>query len=116
VNAAMLRKAARLFQGTHDFSAFGSPTSPDGTTIRTVRSAAWTRQNDEWLFEIEADAFLYRMVRRLVFLQVAYAQGRGSLEALSASLADPGGQTPGILPAGLAPAHGLVLAGVTYDP
>ncbi len=71
VNAAMLRKAARLFLGTHDFSAFGSPTSPEGTTMRTVRSAVWTRQNDEWLFEIQADAFLYRMVRRLVFVQVA---------------------------------------------
>jgi tRNA pseudouridine38-40 synthase len=115
VNAARLRKAALLFLGTHDFSAFGSATSSDGSTVRTVQSAGWSRHGDEWLFEIAADAFLYRMVRRLVFLQVAHAQGRCSLEALSSSLTDPGAQVPGALPAGLAPAHGLVLAGVTYD-
>ena len=29
-----------------------------------------------WRFEVQANAFLYRMVRRMVFLQVAVAQGK----------------------------------------
>jgi tRNA pseudouridine38-40 synthase len=112
VRAGKLRSAARVFAGTHDFAAFGSPTSQSGTTVRTVHVTGWTRQGDEWQYEIRADAFLYRMVRRLVFLQVAAAQNRCSLEALASALIDPGDRSE--LPAGLAPAHGLTLVEVTY--
>src|SRR5512136_3392081 len=56
-----LTRLAGVWSGRHDFSAFGSPTSPNGSTIRTVLSAEWKRKGSEWTFEIEADAFLYRM-------------------------------------------------------
>ena len=73
----LLADAAKLFLGKHDFSAFGSPTTPKGTTVRTVMKAEWMQvEKDEWHFEVQADAFLYRMVRRLVFVQVAVAQGK----------------------------------------
>ena len=39
-------------------------------------SARWQKQADEWIFEIQADAFLYRMVRRLVYVQVAVGQAQ----------------------------------------
>ena len=109
VDVDELHRAASLFQGTHDFASFGSPTSRKGTTVRTVMQAGWRRHEDELQFEIQADAFLYRMVRRLVFVQVAFAQGRCSLEAVEAAL-----HIQGELPAGLAPAHGLTLVEVTY--
>lgn len=112
MRAGKLRSAAKIFTGTHDFAAFGSPTSHSGTTIRTVHEAEWSRQGDEWRFEIRADAFLYRMVRRLVFLQVGAAQERCSLEALAAAVSDPRRRRE--LPGGLAPAHGLTLVEVTY--
>src|SRR5512138_973556 len=41
VNTDILAKTAKLFLGTHDFSAFGSPTTPKGTTVRTVIKAKW---------------------------------------------------------------------------
>ena len=86
----LLANAAKLFLGTHDFSAFGSPTTPKGTTVRTVMKAEWMQAGkDEWHFEVQADAFLYRMVRRLVFVQVAVAQGKVSAEAIARSLAKP---------------------------
>lgn len=113
VEAGKLRLAAGMLRGEHDFSAFGSPTSSKGTTVRTVQAARWRRSKDEWLFEIQADAFLYRMVRRLVFVQVALAQGRSSLEGLRRSL-DRGASAASELPAGLAPAQGLTLVEVTY--
>jgi tRNA pseudouridine38-40 synthase len=119
----VLAETARLFLGMHDFSAFGSPTTPGGGTVRTVMKAAWTRQAapDEWHFDVQADAFLYRMVRRLVFVQVAAAQGKVSPQAIADCIADPfpaGTRrgTPVVLPAGLAPAHGLTLVEVTYTP
>jgi tRNA pseudouridine38-40 synthase len=106
-----LQDAASLFLGTHDFAAFGSPTSRKGSTVRTVHAASWATSGDELRFEIQADAFLYRMVRRLVFIQAAVAQERCTLHALAAALENP---SAGRLPAGLAPAHGLVLVEVTY--
>ncbi|MDO8755257.1 MAG: hypothetical protein Q7J80_15275, partial [Anaerolineales bacterium] len=62
-----------------------------------------------WQFEVRADAFLYRMVRRLVFVQVAVAQGRCPLEKIRHALSKQGN-----LLAGLAPAHGLTLVEVSY--
>ena len=115
-----LAKTAQLFLGTHDFSAFGSPTTPTGSTVRTVMKAEWTQAApDEWDFEVQADAFLYRMVRRLVFVQVAVAQGKVSAEAIAHSLAkqdraETRSETLAAVPAGLAPAHGLTLVEVTY--
>ena len=117
INADILSKVAKLFWGTHDFSAFGSPTTPKGTTVRTVMKAEWQQvSEDGWHFEVQADAFLYRMVRRLVFVQVAVAQGKTSVEAVAGSLAKPpaAGARSG-LPSGLAPAHGLTLVEVKYN-
>jgi tRNA pseudouridine38-40 synthase len=116
INAKTLADAAELFLGTHDFSAFGSPTAPKGTTVRTVLKAEWQQVGEDgWHFEVQADAFLYRMVRRLVFIHVAVAQGKISVEAVANSLAKhpPAGTRSG-LPSGLAPAHGLTLVEVSY--
>jgi tRNA pseudouridine38-40 synthase len=110
VELERLSEAAAIFPGTHDFACFGSPVRSGGTTIRTVGSARWQETGGELTFEIRADAFLYRMVRRLVFLQVAAAQGRVTLEALARCLSRGAGR----LPAGLAPAHGLTLVEVAY--
>jgi tRNA pseudouridine38-40 synthase len=117
VNPDLLAEAARLLIGTHDFSAFGSPTTPKGTTVRTVSSALWMQAAEDgtWKFEVQADAFLYRMVRRMVFVQVAVAQGKVPAEAIGRALAgQASGKTRSGLPSGLAPAHGLTLVEVVY--
>jgi len=118
IDEDVLAGSAKLFPGTHDFSAFGSPTTPKGTTVRTVMKAEWTHvEEDEWHFEVQADAFLYRMVRRLVFAQVAVAQGKFSAEIIAHSLVEQGSAGKrSEIPAGLAPAHGLTLVEVTYPP
>jgi tRNA pseudouridine38-40 synthase len=119
MNSNSLASVSSLFLGTHDFSAFGSPTTPKGGTVRSVMQAKWiqTREaKDEWLFHVQADAFLYRMVRRLVFVQVAIAQGKVSAEIIADALANPAkAKLRSEIPAGLAPAHGLTLVEVTYD-
>lgn len=113
-----LAPLAVLWPGSHDFAAFGSPTTPKGSTVRTVYSAEWRSGGDEWTFEIEADAFLYRMVRRLVYLQVAVGQGRLSAETLASALGSRRPVREGAqerLPGGLAPPGGLMLVEVKYD-
>jgi len=110
VDEDALKRNASIFLGTHDFAAIGSRTTPKGTTVRTVTKAEWKKMPDgEWQFEVRADAFLYRMVRRLVFVQVSIAQGKCSVEKVQHALSKQG-----TLLAGLAPSHGLTLVEVTY--
>jgi tRNA pseudouridine38-40 synthase len=111
--------AARLFLGRHDFAAFGSPPKPAGSTTRTVMKSEWQSQGDEWIFEVQADAFLYRMARKLVHVQVAVGQGKLSAQNIAEALEGKPprkyiGAGAGI-PGGLAPAHGLTLIEVTYS-
>jgi len=108
----VLLEAAGVFLGRHDFSAFGSPSREQASTVRTVITSEWSQSDGEWQYEVRADAFLYRMVRRLVFVQVAVAQGRCLKETVVKALERP--QVKNEIPAGLAPAHGLTLVEVTY--
>lgn len=65
LDLAAMQAAADCLIGRHDFFAFGSP--PQGVnSVRDVSCAAWSF-NAPWLtFDIEANAFLYRMVRMVV--------------------------------------------------
>jgi tRNA pseudouridine38-40 synthase len=111
-NHDALIETTGVFLGQHDFSAFGSPSREQSSTVRTVTLSEWTKSNDEWQYEVRADAFLYRMVRRLVFVQAAVAQGRCSKEIVVKALKNP--RFKNEIPAGLAPAHGLTLIEATY--
>jgi len=111
LNGELLGQAAQAFIGKHDFAAFGTPPRTGSSTVRTIMNAEWQARDDEWFFTVEADAFLYRMVRRLVYIQVAVGQGRLRADAIRMAL-DGRDQ----LPAGLAPPNGLTLVAVTYPP
>jgi tRNA pseudouridine38-40 synthase len=113
-----MQPLANIWPGRHDFGAFGNPPRSGGSTIRTVLSAGWRQQADEWIFEIQADAFLYRMVRKLVYAQVAVGQARLTADTLVQSLDDRQEirrKAQNLIPAALAPACGLTLAEVRYD-
>ncbi len=111
VELEKLQAAAGLLPGTHDFAAFGAPTRPGGPTVRTVWQAGWKPAEGGWAFEIQANAFLYHMVRRLVFLQVQVGQGLLALQDFENGLKACQPQVPG-----LAPPNGLVLVEVLYEP
>jgi tRNA pseudouridine38-40 synthase len=109
VDAILLQQAAGLLLGRHDFSAFGAPPHAGGSPLRTVQAAAWQVEEEGYGFEVSANAFLYHMVRRMVYLQVLAGQNRLDLNDLA-----QGVQAACPLPPGLAPAHGLVLKHVMY--
>ena len=104
-----MAQAAQALIGCHDFNAFGSPTSEGGTTQREVFSADWQQQNDEYQFDITANAFLYHMVRRITFVLVAIGQQEASETFVEESL-----ESGEMALTGLAPAEGLVLEEVCY--
>jgi tRNA pseudouridine38-40 synthase len=113
-----LTPLANIWPGRHDFAAFGTPPRVGGSTFRTVMSSRWQQQGDEWTFEIQADAFLYRMVRRLVYAQVAVGQARLSAKILAQALdyrPDIQQEAHSLIPVNLAPASGLTLVEVRYN-
>jgi len=112
IKEGSLDEVDTVFLGRHDFGAFGSTPHSQSSTIRTVSLSEWKQLESEWQYEIQAEAFLYHMVRRLVFVQVAVGQGRCTKEAVVKALERP--QSKSELPAGLAPAHGLTLYQVNY--
>jgi tRNA pseudouridine38-40 synthase len=112
VEQEVLQAAASSLPGTHDFAAFGTPPHSGGSTIRTVYQATWQPEDRELVFEITANAFLYRMVRRVVYVLVAVAQRRLAVEQIAGSLVERKLEAV----AGLAPAHGLSLVEVIYQP
>jgi tRNA pseudouridine38-40 synthase len=110
VSIALLQQISNRLIGTHDFGAFGSPPRAGGSTVRNVISAIWLDDGPEMVFEIIGNAFLYRMVRRLVSFQVEIAQDKKAKIELDRILVD-WVKIPG---RGTAPAHGLTLVEVIY--
>jgi len=105
----LLQEAAKILVGEHNFSAFGRPPKEEAGTIRTIFSSKWVKEKPGFRFEVRANAFLYHMVRRAVFLQVRIGQGKLSMEAMKQAVNGEIGIKPGI-----APACGLELAEVVY--
>lgn len=105
-----LNEAAALLIGKHDFAAFGAPLKPGGSTERIVFQAEWKQEAEtQLMFEVTANAFLYHMVRRMVFLQVQVAQERLTLDAFEKAV-----QEQKVLVTGLAPPRGLFLTKVGF--
>lgn len=74
-----MNAAAKCLLGQHDFGAFGSP--PRGeNTVREMHRAQVTREGERVLIELEANAFLYRMVRRIVGTLLLVGKGTLSVE------------------------------------
>ena len=108
---ADMNKAASLFVGKHDFSGFMAVGSKVTSTVRTVTSACVSRGADGIIgFSVEADGFLYNMVRIMAGTLIEIAHGRKCNNDIVAAL-ETGDRTK----AGFtAPPEGLYLEKVTY--
>ena len=106
-----LSAASLLFVGEHDFGSFGRPTRPGGNTVRRLWTAEWSREGVQLRLRLEADAFLNRMVRRMVGAIVEVERGMAGPEAIENRIRNPGQAWPGKP----APARGLCLEEVIYS-
>lgn len=66
LDAEYLNKECKAFIGTFDYSGFCSAHSDVEDTVRTVIGADVWREGDMVYFRVEADGFLYNMVRIMV--------------------------------------------------
>jgi tRNA pseudouridine38-40 synthase len=109
LDVVAMRRASRFIIGSHNFASFGKP--PQGkNTVREVKQVDWIVDGSQLVFEITANAFLYRMVRTIVGTLVQVGLGqlvpediRGIIAAQDLTQSAPP-----------APAHGLCLIKVTY--
>ena len=113
LDLAEMNRALRCIVGRHCFAAFQSTGSPVRDTRRHVRAVGLREWNDGRIrLSIEADGFLRHMVRALVGTVVQVGQGRFSAgdfeEILKSGDRSRAGPT--------APARGLFLRQVNYDP
>lgn len=80
VDLSRMEAAARLLIGHHDFSAFRAAGCQSHSPYRDVREIAFYERGDFILVSIEANAFLYRMVRKMVHSLCQVGSGRWSLD------------------------------------
>jgi tRNA pseudouridine38-40 synthase len=116
VDIDAMSAAAAHFVGRRDFASFQGAGSQRLTTVREVRACELIRQPesspqaDRIAIEVEADGFLYNMVRCIVGTIVEVGWGNRSPESIDqifkATDRDVAGQT--------APAHALFLLRVDY--
>jgi tRNA pseudouridine38-40 synthase len=110
-----MNRAAQLLVGLHDFTSFRT-TSSDGcrTSTRTVYELSVVRctgdQSNFIYTEIEANGFLYNMVRTIVGVLVEVGRGRRAESWPAEVLAAKDRRAAGLT----APAQGLFLVKVDY--
>ncbi|MDM8527227.1 tRNA pseudouridine(38-40) synthase TruA [Anaerolineales bacterium HSG24] len=110
LNLNSMKEASVNLIEKHDFSSFGKSPQLGGHTVRQIMSIDWSTENNRIIFDITANAFLYRMVRNIVgtLLQVGLNRltSEDVKEILLAKELKRSGPT--------APAHGLYLMKVVY--
>ena len=110
LDAAAMARAAAVLRGRHDFRSFETEWPNRLSSVRTITHLAVNRFGDWIWLDVEADGFLYNMVRAIAGTLINVGRGfwpeqqvAAIVEAGDRSLAGP-----------TAPAKGLFLMRVTY--
>ena len=105
-----MRQEACALLGRHDFSAFQAADKAKRPAVRTIKDLRILKDRDLVHIEVEADGFLYNMVRNIAGTLVEVGRGRFSKGSLKRILLSRDRKLAG--PA--LPAKGLFLVKVKY--
>ena len=102
LNVPKMDQAASALIGEHDFAAFGQPTAGESTVRHVLRAKVSAEGSNVWV-DLEANAFLYRMVRRIVGTLLSVGREEMSVDEFAEVLAsaDPNWAGPAVPPQGL---------------
>jgi tRNA pseudouridine38-40 synthase len=111
LDADAMRRAAEPLKGRHDFHSFETDWPNRMSSVRTITHLAVNRMGDWIWLDVEADGFLYNMVRAIAGTLMNVGRGYWPetrvAEILQAEDRTQAGPT--------APAQGLFLMRVTYE-
>ena len=107
-----MRAEAQSLVGTHDFAAFAASGSVVKDTVRTIWRADVERQGAEICLIVEGNGFLYNMVRIIAGTLIGVGSGKLAPGAIKRAIESGSRLDLGIT----APAHGLTLMEVFYEP
>ncbi|MBI4786792.1 MAG: tRNA pseudouridine(38-40) synthase TruA [Chloroflexi bacterium] len=108
LDADAMDAAARCLIGTHDFGAFGTPPHGDNS-VRDMIRARVRKEGASILIDLEANAFLYRMVRRIVGTLLWIGRGEMTIAEFRQVLSKERRAGQSVAP------QGLCLVAVKYD-
>jgi tRNA pseudouridine38-40 synthase len=106
-----MRRAGAALVGTHDFRCFETEWPNRKSSVRTVTHLALSRFGDFLWLDVEADGFLYNMVRAIVGTLVNVGRGFWPESHVAEILANGDRARAGPT----APPHGLFLMRVSYE-
>ena len=110
LDLSKMKQAAQLLRGKHDFRAFEASGSRRKSAVRTIRKFDVIKIENDITITIEANGFLYNMVRSLVGTLIEVGRNRMELSDLKAVLVSQNRSQIGPT----APAQGLILKQVSY--
>ena len=113
VKLPLLKEAAKLFVGTHDFLSFANEAHRGSASVDAVRNLKKLDVIEEEggvRLEFMADGFLYKMVRNIVGTLIDVSCERIPLENIPTIFAEKDRRKAGFT----APPHGLFLVKVLY--
>jgi len=106
-----LFKSSEIFLGKHDFTTFSKLNNDTKNYVCNVKKCKWIRTTEnQYIFIIKADRFVYGMVRSLVGAMLDAARGKRTIKNIKKSLAQKNRE----LCSPLAPPQGLVLEKIFY--
>lgn len=109
VNWETVRKNCDYLLGKHDFSTFCASGAGSDNTFCNVKKALIEKQDDLYVFTIEADRFIYKMVRSVVGSLIDIGRGR-----FTSTLGEIIQSKDRFRAGSTAPPYGLVLENVKY--
>jgi len=110
LNLTAMRSATEFLKGKKDFKSFQSSNKKQRTSKRTVKNLSIKREGDFIHFEIEADGFLYKMVRTIVGTLLEVGRGKLKPQEILGILSRKNRKFSGPT----APPNGLTLVKVIY--
>lgn len=112
LDIGLMQDAAKVFEGTHDFTAFSGKLEPDKDPVRTIHSITVSPEEaPDIIICILGKSFLYKMVRIIAATLVEVGLGRLSIEDVGNILVSKERDRM----CAPAPAKGLTLMKVNYE-